>query len=91
VAAYNHPSGRTHPSPEGRVVTSRLMAAGETVDVRLLDVVRLRITAVYNFKGNPDFRYMRIQGYPTVRSVAYRKYDLTTLVNGVSFISTAFT
>ena len=49
VVAHNHPSGKVDPSPEDREVTSRLMAAGETLGIRLLDHVIFSLEGYYSF------------------------------------------
>lgn len=37
VLAHNHPSGMTKPSGEDRAITRRLYAAGELIDIHILD------------------------------------------------------
>jgi DNA repair protein RadC len=37
IAVHNHPTGDPAPSPADLAVTVRLVAAGRTVDVRLVD------------------------------------------------------
>jgi len=37
IAVHNHPDGNPEPSPEDRAVTRRLVAAGRTVDIHLVD------------------------------------------------------
>lgn len=57
VIAPNHPSGKVDPSPESREVTSRLMAAGETLGVRLLDHVIVLLKGYIS-----SFEHGEIQG-----------------------------
>jgi DNA repair protein RadC len=49
VVARNHPSGKVKPRPEDREVTKRLMMAGETLGVRLLDHVIFSMDGYYSF------------------------------------------
>jgi DNA repair protein RadC len=39
ILAHNHPSGKVEPSPEDRVVTTRVCEAGETIGIEVLDHV----------------------------------------------------
>lgn len=49
VVAHNHPSGNVEPSEEDREVTRRLVAAGETLGMRLLDHVIFSHDRYYSF------------------------------------------
>lgn len=37
IAAHNHPSGNTNPSPEDLLLTIKIQEAGKTLDIRVLD------------------------------------------------------
>ena len=49
VVAHNHPSGNVEPSTEDREVTRRLVAAGETLGMHLLDHVIFSHDRYYSF------------------------------------------
>ena len=49
VVAHNHPSGNVEPSEEDREVTRRLVAAGETLGMHLLDHVIFSHDRYYSF------------------------------------------
>ncbi len=49
VVAHNHPSGRVEPSTEDREVTRKLVQAGETLGIRLLDHVVFTTDNYYSF------------------------------------------
>jgi DNA repair protein RadC len=50
VAFHNHPSGDPSPSPEDRVLTHRLVAAGEVVGIRLVDHIILGDGRWFSFR-----------------------------------------
>ena len=49
IVAHNHPSGDPTPSPEDRLVTDRLRAAGELLGVGLLDHIVLGAGRFFSF------------------------------------------
>ena len=49
LVAHNHPSGNVDPSEEDRAVTRRLLDAGETLGIRLLDHVIFSESGYYSF------------------------------------------
>lgn len=49
VCAHNHPSGDPTPSPDDRLVTERLRAAGELVGIGMLDHVVVGAERYYSF------------------------------------------
>jgi DNA repair protein RadC len=51
VVFHNHPTGDPEPSPADIQVTARLMQAGETVGIRLIDHIILGAGRYYSFKG----------------------------------------
>lgn len=51
IIAHNHPSGDPSPSRADRELTKKLVAAGETVDVRLIDHFIVGSTAVVSFRA----------------------------------------
>jgi DNA repair protein RadC len=54
VVAHNHPSGNVEPSPEDREVTRRLVAAGETLGMHVLDHIIFSRERYYSFLENGD-------------------------------------
>lgn len=50
VVFHNHPSGDPFPSPEDRVLTQRLMLAGEVVGIRMIDHIILGEGRWYSFR-----------------------------------------
>ena len=49
VVAHNHPSGCVDPSREDRDVTRRLVSAGQTLGIQLLDHVIFSTAGYYSF------------------------------------------
>lgn len=49
VVAHNHPSGNNEPSREDREITKRLLEAGNTLGIQLLDHVIFSHTGYYSF------------------------------------------
>ena len=54
VLAHNHPSGCVDPSPEDREVTSRLVAAGQTLGIPVLDHVIFGRDGHFSFLENDE-------------------------------------
>ena len=50
IACHNHPSGDPTPSPDDLAVTRRLAAAGEVLDIPLLDHIIVGDGRYYSFK-----------------------------------------
>jgi DNA repair protein RadC len=50
VACHNHPSGDPTPSPDDLAVTRRLAAAGEVLDIPLLDHIIIGDARYFSFK-----------------------------------------
>ena len=50
IAGHNHPSGDPTPSPDDLAVTRRLAAAGEVLDIPLLDHIIVGDAGYYSFK-----------------------------------------
>ena len=49
IAVHNHPSGDPTPSPEDRMLTTRLREAGDLLGIRLLDHLILGDDRLYSF------------------------------------------
>ncbi|TLY38617.1 MAG: hypothetical protein E6K60_00335 [Nitrospirae bacterium] len=49
ICAHNHPSGDPAPSPEDRVLTTRLRQAGELLGIALLDHIILGDERTHSF------------------------------------------
>ena len=54
IAAHNHPSGDSTPSPEDREVTRRLVEAGTLLGIPLLDHLIVGGTSLYSFKESEE-------------------------------------
>lgn len=54
IVAHNHPSGQVQPSMEDRDVTRRLISAGETLGLKLLDHVVFSALGYYSFLEHGD-------------------------------------
>lgn len=50
IACHNHPSGDPTPSPDDLAVTRRLAAAGEVLDIPLLDHIIIGDARYFSFK-----------------------------------------
>ncbi len=55
VVCHNHPSGNVQPSEEDRQVTTRLVDAGSTLGVQLLDHIIFSDRGYYSFLEHGDF------------------------------------
>ncbi len=51
IVAHNHPSGDSTPSPEDRALTARLIAAGQTLGIAVLDSLVLTATGAWASAG----------------------------------------
>ncbi len=49
IVAHNHPSGNLEPSREDKVITQRLLLAGKTLGIELLDHIIFSATGHYSF------------------------------------------
>lgn len=49
IIAHNHPSGNLNPSDNDRVLTKRIMNAGDILDVKLLDHLIITKEAYFSF------------------------------------------
>ena len=49
IVAHNHPSGNPKPSKEDQLVTDRVKAVGELMDIKLLDHVIIAEGGYYSF------------------------------------------
>ena len=54
IIAHNHPSGNIKPSPEDRRLTKKFIAAGDILDVIVLDHIILRRGSYYSFKEHNE-------------------------------------
>lgn len=54
IIAHNHPSGCAEPSPEDYEITKRLLKAGETLGIRVLDHIVFGTENCYSFLENGD-------------------------------------
>ncbi len=52
IVAHNHPSGDPSPSKQDIAATQQLVAAGQILDVRLIDHVIVAGERYYSFRGN---------------------------------------
>ncbi|TVQ39417.1 MAG: DNA repair protein RadC [Spirochaetaceae bacterium] len=52
IVAHNHPSGHVEPSREDREVTERLIAAGRTLGIQVLDHIIFSTEGYYSFLEN---------------------------------------
>ena len=49
IVAHNHPSGNLQPSPQDRQITTKLINAGELLDIKVLDHIILTSNSYYSF------------------------------------------
>lgn len=49
IVAHNHPSGNLQPSPQDRQITTKLINAGELLDIKVLDHIILTSNRYYSF------------------------------------------
>ena len=52
IVAHNHPSGNLKPSTEDRKITSQIAAAGEILNIKLLDHLIITTREYYSFEDN---------------------------------------
>ncbi|KQS48757.1 MULTISPECIES: RadC family protein [Flavobacterium] len=52
ILAHNHPSGVLYPSESDRIITKKLKAAGESLDIRVFDHVIITENDYYSFADN---------------------------------------
>ncbi len=52
IIAHNHPSGTLKPSEPDREITRKIMVAGETLDIKVLDHIIITQQAFYSFADN---------------------------------------
>lgn len=50
IFLHNHPSGRVEPSPEDRKLTTKLIEAGQLLDMKVLDHLIVGDNAFYSFR-----------------------------------------
>ncbi|MGB3948910.1 MAG: JAB domain-containing protein [Bacteroidia bacterium] len=50
VLVHNHPSGNREPSPQDKVITTKIKEAGKVLGIELLDHVIITPTEYYSFK-----------------------------------------
>lgn len=54
IIAHNHPSGTLKPSEADKIITKKLMKAGEYMDIKLLDHIILTDDGFYSFGDNGE-------------------------------------
>lgn len=52
IVAHNHPSGNLKPSAEDRKITSQIAAAGDLLNIKLLDHIIISRVEYYSFEDN---------------------------------------
>lgn len=55
VLTHNHPSGNCHSSEIDKQLTKKLIAAGELLDIKIIDHIIVSRTGYYSMKANGEF------------------------------------
>jgi DNA repair protein RadC len=52
ILVHNHPSGDSEPSEDDLIVTKRIVEAGKTMGIDVLDHIIITKSKIYSFKEN---------------------------------------
>ena len=52
IICHNHPSGKTEPSPQDKVLTKKIKEGGVSLDIKLLDHLIITEKSYFSFADN---------------------------------------
>lgn len=80
VVSHNHPSGNPEPSQEDRAITARLVEAGASLGIKVLDHIIAGRNSYYSFKEHNEPAIYGVKGTPTGR-ISREKESLSYKIN----------